>query len=66
MIYALLSQNFDVRIYALFRRFLETENWTPQTFSLLECMRPGNDRLLKIIPQIKDGNMTQPENEVNK
>ena len=39
MIYALLSRNFDVRIYAFFRRFLKTEKWTPQTFSLLECMK---------------------------
>ena len=40
MIYALLLQNFDVRIYALFPQILETEKWTPQTFSLLECMPP--------------------------
>ena len=34
MIYALLSVNFT----HFFRRFLETEKWNPQTFSLLECM----------------------------
>ena len=26
-----------------FRRFLEIEKWTPQTFSLLECMDGDDD-----------------------
>ena len=39
MIYALLLQNFNVKIYALFSAiFFVTKKQTPQTFSLLECM----------------------------
>ena len=38
MIYTLLSQNFDVKIYALFPNFFLTEKQTPRTLSLLECM----------------------------
>ena len=33
-----MSQHFVVVIYALFRRFFETEKWNPQIFLLLECM----------------------------
>ena len=38
LIYVRLPRNFNVEIYALFRRFFVTEKQTPQTVSLLECM----------------------------
>ena len=38
MIYALLSRFFLSRFTHFFRRFFETENQSPQTFILLECM----------------------------
>ena len=38
MINALLLQDFDVEIYALFPQFFVTQKQTPQTFLFLECM----------------------------
>ena len=38
MIYALLTQNFVMRIYVLFPQIFKTEKQNPQTFLLFGCM----------------------------